>query len=284
MVSAIRVADLGRCRTLAHYVSERGQRDVIGNCFGSGTDAGEPRASVVPDCFTGRMTHPSGRVPSGEPNARRWAAVSSRTRMVAMLLAGLIGGLATGVLWGWGYAPLVGWDVAALVFTVWVWLSIGSMGASATASHATREDPGRAASDILVIVAAVASLGAVGFVLIQAGSAQGARQNLLALLGLASVALSWFSVHILFTLRYARLYYTGTDGGIDFNQPNPPRYLDFAYLAFTIGMTFQVSDTDLEAPDIRYTALRHALLAYLFGAVILAGTINLLAGLGSGGG
>ena len=201
-----------------------------------------------------------------------------------MLVAGLIGGVVTGVVGAWGYAPLVGWDVAALVFTVWVWLSIGSMGTSATASHATREDPGRAASDLLVVFAAVASLGAVGFVLIQAGSAQGSRQNLLAGLGLASVALSWFSVHTLFTLRYARLYFTGKDGGVDFNQPVPPCYLDFAYLAFTIGMTFQVSDTDLEAPAIRHTALRHALLAYLFGAVILAGTINLLAGLGSSGG
>jgi len=201
-----------------------------------------------------------------------------------MLVAGLIGGVVTGVVGAWGYAPLVGWDVAALVFTVWVWLSIGSMGTSATASHATREDPGRAASDLLVVFAAVASLVAVGFVLIQAGSAQGSRQNLLAVLGLASVALSWFSVHTLFTLRYARLYFTGKDGGVDFNQPVPPCYLDFAYLAFTIGMTFQVSDTDLEAPAIRHTALRHALLAYLFGAVILAGTINLLAGLGSSGG
>lgn len=230
------------------------------------------------------MTRHGGRVPSDVADARRWAVVSSRTRMVVMLVAGLIGSVATGLLWAWGYAPLVGWDVAALVFMVWVWLAIGSMGASATATHATREDPGSAASNVLVVVASVASLGAVGFVLIQAGSAQGARQNLLALLGLVSVAVSWFSVHTLFTLRYARLYYTGKDGGVSFNQPTPPCYLDFAYLAFTLGMTFQVSDTNLEAPEIRHTALRHALLSYLFGAVILAGTINLLAGLGSGGG
>jgi uncharacterized membrane protein len=80
------------------------------------------------------------------------------------------------------------------------------------------------------------------------------------------------------------MYFTGHDGGIDFNQTTPPRYLDFAYLAFTIGMTFQVSDTDLKTPAIRATALRHALLSYLFGAVVLASTINLIAGLGTGGG
>ena len=98
------------------------------------------------------------------------------------------------------------------------------------------------------------------------------------------MALSWLLVHTVFTLRYALLYYTGRDGGIDFNQSAPPCYSDFAYLAFTLGMTFQVSDTDLKTPNIRRTALRQALLSYLFGAVILAATVNLIAGLGSSGG
>jgi uncharacterized membrane protein len=71
----------------------------------------------------------------------------------------------------------------------------------------------------------------------------------------------------------------GPDGGVDFNQDDPPRFSDFAYLAFTIGMTYQVSDTELTTPATRGTALRHALLSYLFGAVILAATINLIAGL-----
>ena len=143
---------------------------------------------------------------------------------------------------------------------------------------------GRAATDLIVLIASVASLGAVGLVLVKASAARGAQQSLIAGFGVGSVALSWFTVHMLFTLRYARLYYTGEDGGVDFNQDAPPRYLDFAYVAFTIGMTFQVSDTDLESPAIRHSALRHGLLSYLFGAVILATTINLIAGLGTGGG
>jgi uncharacterized membrane protein len=96
------------------------------------------------------------------------------------------------------------------------------------------------------------------------------------------VGLSWLLVHTVYTLRYAMLYYAGRDGGIDFNQTTSPRYSDFAYLAFTLGMTFQVSDTDLKTPAIRATALRHALLSYLFGAVIVATMINLVAGLGGG--
>ena len=50
-------------------------------------------------------------------------------------------------------------------------------------------------------------------------------------------------------------------------------------MAFTIGMTYQVSDTELNSRAIRSTALRQALLSYLFGAVIIAMTINVVAGL-----
>jgi uncharacterized membrane protein len=132
---------------------------------------------------------------------------------------------------------------------------------------------------LLVIIAAVASPASLALVLIEAGRQKGATQDWLAALGVASVALTWFTVHSLFTLRYARMYYTPPVGGIDFNQDERPRYVDFGYLALTIGMTFQVSDTDLQRPAIRVTALRHALLSYLFGAVILAATINLVAGL-----
>ena len=182
------------------------------------------------------------------------------------------------------YAPSVGWDVAVAVLLIWLWFTVWPMDTEATAAHATREDPTRAITDAILLAAAVISLAAVGFFLLQASSAKGTTQDLLAGVGVATVALSWLLVHTVFTLRYALLYYTGRDGGIDFNQNSPPRYSDFAYLAFTLGMTFQVSDTELKTPAIRATALRHALLSYLFGAVILAATVNLVAGLGSSSG
>ena len=102
--------------------------------------------------------------------------------------------------------------------------------------------------------------------------------------GIGSVAAAWLVVHTLFTLRDARLYYLGDDGGVDFNQPDyQPTYRDFAYLAFTIGMTYQVFDTELRTRAIRAAARRHALLSYLLGAIVLAVTINLIAGLGKPG-
>ncbi len=224
--------------------------------------------------------------PRVEPrHLHRLRSASSRARLVAMLTAGTTGAVVTGALGAWPYAPIAGWDVAAATFIGSLWSSvIGPMTAAQTRTHAAREDPNRAVTDVIVLSAAVASLAAVGLILIKATSAKGAEQSLLAGVGVLSVALSWFTVHTVFTLRYALLYYSGSGGGVNFNQTPPPRYVDFAYLAFTIGMTFQVSDTDLQTPPIRATALRHALLSYLFGAVILATTINLVSGLGSGGG
>ena len=118
-----------------------------------------------------------------------------------------------------------------------------------------------------------------GGVLVRAGHTTGLTRGLLVGLSVASVVLAWSVVHTVFTLRYANLYYTGRPGGVDFNEQEAPDYIDFVYLALTIGMTFQVSDTDLKTKDIRRTAVRHALLSYMFGAIILAATVNLIAGL-----
>jgi uncharacterized membrane protein len=225
----------------------------------------------------------SGEVgtPRSTADPSGWRAVTARNRLVVMIVVGAVVAVVVGLQASWPYALLAGWDTAALIFTAWVWLMMASMNSADTAAHATQEEPGRAQTDVLVLLSSVASLAAVGYVLVQASSEKGGAQDWLAGLGVLSVALSWFAVHTLFSLRYARLYYGGKPGGINFNQNMPPRYLDFAYVAFTIGMTFQVSDTDLETPPIRTTALRQALLAYLFGAVILAATINLIAGLAS---
>ena len=198
-----------------------------------------------------------------------------------MLIAGIIAAVATGLLGAWGYAIVIGWIAAALFYTAWVWLRIGRMGHEATKAHATQEDPSRGISDVLLVLASLASLGNVVFVLVTAASASGLERAILAALAIASVALSWGLIHTLYTLRYARHYYGETVGGVDFNQEEDPDYGDFAYLSFTLGMTYQVSDTSLQNRAFRLSALRQGLLSYLFGAVILATVINLVAGLGT---
>jgi uncharacterized membrane protein len=202
------------------------------------------------------------------------------TRLGMSAAIGLVAGVLTGVLGSWKYAPTVGWDVLALLFTSTVWFGIWQMSPETTARRSTREDTSRATSDVLMLCAAVASLAAVAIVLVRAHHTQGAEQIGLATLGLLSIAVSWLTVHTIFTLRYALIYYTEPVGGIDFNEAVRPSYKDFAYLAFTIGMTFQVSDTNLTKSDVRHTALRHGLLSYMFGSLILAAAVNIIAGLG----
>jgi len=198
--------------------------------------------------------------------------------VLVMAVVGLGTGLAVGALKSWAYAPATGWAAASLTYLIWVWAVIAGLQAEATAAHARREDPSRGVSDVLVLTATVASFGGVALILLDASNAAGGTKAAIVGMALGSVALSWLLVHTLYTLRYASIYYRDKSG-VDFNEDKLPRYLDFAYLAFTVGMTFQVSDTDLKTDAIRTTVLRQALLSYLLGAIVLATTINLVAGL-----
>jgi uncharacterized membrane protein len=194
------------------------------------------------------------------------------------VIVGGIGGIAAAALAlgdgaSWSVAALCASDVAALVFVVWVWVTVATADSVATARIARAEDASHAAAEAVLIAAGAASLVAVAFTLGQAGDAGAPERGLLTALALGSVALAWTSVHTVFVLRYARLYYSPPEGGIDFHGETPD-YVDFAYLALTIGMTFQVSDTDLVGKRVRRVALHHALLSYVFGTGIVAITVS----------
>ena len=195
-------------------------------------------------------------------------------------LAGAVAGIVAAFLAPWQLSTLIGWDVAAALFVVWVWTSAGRFDADETQRFATREDDSRFSAQLLVLSACVVSLVGVGFDLLKAGqSTAGGGHITLVSAALATVVLSWATVHTAFALRYAHEYHMPPGGGIDFKSGSDyaPDYRDFAYVAFGIGMTFQVSDTDITRRQIRRTVLQHSLLAYLFGAVIIAVVINIVA-------
>jgi uncharacterized membrane protein len=199
------------------------------------------------------------------------------------VIVGGTGGIAVAALAlsqgaSWSVATLYASDVAELVFVIWVFATVRGVDAATTARHALSEDASRAAAEAVLLVAGVASLVAVAFTLGQAGNAAEPQRGLLTALALGSVALAWLSVHTVFGLRYARLFYTAPLGGIDFGD-EAPDYRDFAYLALTIGMTFQVSDTDITGKRVRRVALHHALLSYVFGTGIVAITVSSVAAL-----
>src|ERR1700691_3850714 len=207
------------------------------------------------------------------------SSTSARTKLLVSLGAAVVGGAAAALAAAGRMAPLTGWDILALGYGGWTWSTVWRLDPESAKADATREDPSRDQADLVLLGAAIASLIAVGVVLFGAGSASGHGKYLLAGLALVSVFVSWAIVHTVFTLKYARLYYAGAAGGIDFNDAGPPDYPDFAYLSFTIGMTFQVSDTNIGSKQIRRTALRHAWLSFPLGAVIIATAINLVSGL-----
>ena len=194
-------------------------------------------------------------------------------RLIVAGAIGIVAGVAAAVPLGWAFGPVVTWLVASVLYLSWTWFAIGRMDAATTKRRATREDPTVGAAHLILLLASVASLGGVALLLI----ASGRDQDLVAaLLGVLSVFASWLMIHTVYTLGYAAEYYSGHEGGIDFNQKEPPAYLDFAYVGFTLGMTYQVSDTTISDSTIRGMVLLIALIAYVLGAVVLATTVNLV--------
>ncbi len=215
----------------------------------------------------------------GPSASERLHKTTAGLRVAIAASVGVVVGAISAVFSSWQAAILIGWDGAAICFLAWIWVAVAKLNAERTKSHASREDTSIRLSELVVLSSGVALLASVGLVLIRAGQASGGTKAYLIALGVLSVALSWAVVHAVFMLRYARGFYSRPEGGIDFNEDEPPTYLDFAYLALTIGMTFQVSDTNLTSKSIRRIALIHALFSYLFGAVMVALVINVVSSL-----
>jgi uncharacterized membrane protein len=203
--------------------------------------------------------------------ARRRIVVGLAAGGVAVAIAALLGAK-------WSVAVLLGWDALTLVFVIWVWSTILRKDGAATQRLALAEDDSRVAADAVVLGASVASLVAIFFTLSQAAKTNGVHAVVLALLAVGSIVLSWAAIQTTFTLMYARLYYGDPKGGIEFEHEHPD-FRDFAYTAFTIGMTYQVSDTTISQKRVRHVVIRHALLSFVFGTTIIAVAINAVANL-----
>jgi uncharacterized membrane protein len=182
----------------------------------------------------------------------------------------------------WGLALVAGWDAVALTILLTIWPVIIRADSSLAPQLAARQDETEGAARVLLVGASVASLLGAGYVLHLAGRENGAPRILLIGVAVLTVVLSWTVINTVYTLRYADQHFRSKPGGIEFGTDDGrqhPGYRDFAYVAFTIGMCYQVSDTTLRDPLIRRTALAHAIMSYVFGVVIIAGSVNLISGL-----
>jgi uncharacterized membrane protein len=214
-----------------------------------------------------------------DPTIPRPLSYDQKMRVATAVVIGAVAALVAAFLVPWQLTVLIGWDVTALVLLIWNWAGMALADGGTTQMAVGRTDDSRTASRLLVLAAAVASLVGVAMAVVKAKAVSGELAVVLNVGAIVTIALSWALVHTLYTAHYARLYYDHEAGGVDFKSTKDPDFRDFAYLAFTIGMTFQVSDTDIEDRTIRRTVLCHALLSYLFGAVIVAAAINFVAGL-----
>jgi uncharacterized membrane protein len=199
-------------------------------------------------------------------------------RLAAALPLGVASAIVVGIAAGWQYAPAAGWIAASTVYLVWTWRTVTPMSVAQIEVMVRRYGPAHASSDTFVVLASLASLVGVGY-LLMAPNVEGPDSTIAAVVGFSSVVASWLMVNTVYALRYAVEYYTEPVGGIEFNQEDRPAFADFAYVAFTIAVTYGVTDTALQNRRIRSTALRHALVSYLFGAVILAIVIQVFGSL-----
>lgn len=179
------------------------------------------------------------------------------------------------------------WITFAAVNLISSWAVIFSFHPAEVKKAAKEEDSSRSVIFLLVVAAAFISLFAIILLLHSVPQARGL--NIHILLSFSSVFCSWFLVHTIFTLRYAHLFYQGLDKEdlvvgsalLPLNFPNEPApdYIDFAYFSFVIGMTFQVSDVNINDRRIRRLALLHGLLAFIYNTIIVAFTINIVSGI-----
>lgn len=181
----------------------------------------------------------------------------------------------------WVSRLLLGWVLAAAVLCVPVLLAARRLDADGTAARFTGAEGGRTETDVVVLGSALASLAAVALMLVGEGGTDRA-DGFESLLAVLAVAASWGAVHTVYALRYARHCLVNEPDAVDWPGGGRPRLSDFLYLAFTLGMTYQVSDTGLRTPAMRALVLRHTLLSYLFGTVVVATTINLVVGVAGG--
>ncbi len=191
------------------------------------------------------------------------------------VLAGLLVPLPDKVLWS--TPVLVGLAVGELVFagaTLW---HVFRTEQPETEEAMADADGGRTETDIVVVIGALASLAGIATVLASSGDKSVAPLE--AAICLGAVAASWLAIHAVYTMRYARHYYVNERGCVDFNNDDKPSLADFAYLAYCLGMTYQVSDTDLKTKGVRRIVFFHTLLSYVFGTGVIASTINLVIGM-----
>jgi uncharacterized membrane protein len=232
------------------------------------------------------MASTQERAALGARLARRTRYLRQHPRLILSVLLGILAypAFPTGI--GEGTRLLAAFDLAAVAFLGATW----TMMARATTADMRRrsqiEDEGRYVVLALSAVTALAILVAIASELHHIHNQPTAAAGLRVSLAVIAILLAWFFMNTIFAVHYAHFFYGDGDGpaggearGLAFPGRAEPDYWDFLYFSFVIGMTFQVSDVQIENHRLRRIGLAHGVLAFFFNVVVLALTINIIAGL-----
>ena len=184
---------------------------------------------------------------------------------------------------------LIGWDAAILVYLILIGRLLTHADDQSMRRRAQELDEGRLAILAGAIFAALISFGAIVAELSIAKDLHGFEKSAHISLAIATIVLSWFFIHLIFTLHYAHEFYFEFDadgdgkpdlrGGLRFPGEEMPHYMDFLYYAYTIGVAAQTADVETTSRTMRGVTLAHSIVAFFFNTAILALMINIAAGL-----
>jgi uncharacterized membrane protein len=214
---------------------------------------------------------------------RRWQ-MRARPRLYLAIVAGVAGALIIPEAMPAMQRVVIGWDIGIAVFLALMLAMAVRATPASMRRRAELEDQARWAFLTLMAGAAWFSMFALLGILHEVRGASGLLAVELSLLIGATILLSWFFAHTAFAVHYAHDYYADLAGerppGLIFPGGRAdPDYWDFLYFSFVLGMTCQVSDVQVATQPWRRLALAHGIVSFLFNTVVLALSINLLAGL-----
>lgn len=203
------------------------------------------------------------------------------------LVYGLVVGVAAGLLpvpTDWPFRALIGWCAGVTVYLLLAWWLAESFNSKNTRQRSQAQDEPSVVIFLVMVLAVLACVGSITLLLQKVKDMAGTERILHMVLAMVALALSWLFIQTIYAFRYAHRYYQEEknkepDGpGLEFpNQPDPD-YFDFLYYAFVIGMTSQVSDVQVTSREMRRLTLGHSILAFAFNVLVVALTINVLAG------
>jgi uncharacterized membrane protein len=209
--------------------------------------------------------------------------ISESTALQRLSLSALAGMAAGFVPWPFGLLErvLLGWCCGAGIYLGLAWWLALRFDARRTRERALSLDPPSIWLLTAMLLTVAVSVTVI-VMLLQKGNAPDALPRALYLaLGFVSLAASWLLMHTLFAFHYAQRYYRNNTQthGLDFPGQQDPDYFDFLYHAIVIGMTSQVSDVQTISRAMRRLTLMHSMLSFAFNVVVLALSINVVAGL-----